>query len=451
MRRGAPYLVLLVVLAVLVHRAAGRLDNADTYFHLRFGHEWLSSWSLRDPGSVSSFATADWVPTQWLPQVVMAGVEDRLGLAGVAWLSGLVFVALALTWYAVARRDAEPLVAAPVVALALVAASGGLSARPQVLSYLLVAVYAAAWLAAVRSRRAPWWLVPLTWLWATCHGMWPVGLVVGAVAVLGGLRTLRAASVVALSGVAALLTPVGPPLLGAVLAVGDRRRFFGEWGTPDPADPRLLALAALLVLTAVLTLRRGDRDPTRAGLLLLALACAVWSTRTVPVSAALAVPLAAAALQPLLGPRPAWTRPERAVALGGGATALVVLALVVPRTAADPPPTPAWADPALDALPAGTAVLDDWDLGGWLMWRHPQLDLVMHGYGDTFTVAELQRNEDILTTRPGWADLVRETRVDYALVRPGTALSRGLVVDEHWRVVHRSADLALLAPPPGWM
>jgi hypothetical protein len=450
-RRGAPYAVLLVVLAVLTHRAAGRLHNADTFFHLRFGHEWLTSWSLRDPGSVSSYATADWVPTQWLPQVAMAAVEDGLGLAGVAWLSGLGFVALALTWYAVARRDAEPLVAAPVVALALIASSGGLSARPQVLSYLLVAVTAAAWLGAVHTRRAPWWVVPLTWVWAMCHGMWPVGLVVGGLVVLVGLRTVRAAAVVALSGVAALLTPVGPPLVSAVLAVGDRRRFFGEWGTPDPSDPRLLPLAALLVATAVLTLRPGHRDATRTGLLLLALACAVWSTRTVPVAAALVVPLAAAALQPLLGPRPGWTRPERVVALGGAATALAVLALVVPRTAAAPPPVPAWADPALDALPAGTPILNGWDLGGWLMWRHPQLDPVMHGYGDTFTVAELQRNADIEATRPGWATLVRATGVAHALVRPGTHLARGLVVDEHWRVVHRSADLVLLVPPPGWM
>lgn len=438
--------MVLAVLVVLTHRAGGRLHNGDTYFHLRFGHEFLDGWSLRDPGSVSSFATADWVPTQWLPQVVMATVEDHLGLAGVAWLSGMVFVALFLTQYAVARRVAEPVVAAPVVALALIASSGGLSARPQVLSYLLVTATAAAWLAAVRSGRTPWWLVPMTWVWAMCHGMWPVGLAIGGVAVVCGLRTVRAAAVVVLSGVVALLTPVGPTLLGAVLAVGDRREFFGEWGTPDPTDPRMIPLAALLLATAVLTLRRGHRDPTRLGLLLLAVACAVWSTRTVPVSAALVVPLTAAALQPLLGERPAWTRPERLVVLGGSAVALAVLALVVPRTAAEPPPTPAWAGPALDALPPGTAVLDDWNLGGWLMWRHPQLDPVMHGYGDTFTLAELRRNSDIMATRPGWADLVRETGAAYAVVRPGTRLADGLLA-EGWRPLHLSPDLALLGAP----
>ena len=48
------------------------------------------------PGSVSTFATADWVPTQWLSEVAMAKTEDWFGLAGVAWLSGLLEMLLFL-------------------------------------------------------------------------------------------------------------------------------------------------------------------------------------------------------------------------------------------------------------------------------------------------------------------------------------------------------------------
>ena len=84
------------------------------------GHEFLDGgWSLREPGSVSSFATADWVPTQLLPQLVMARTEDWFGLAGVAWLSELQFLALALTFYVVARRWSDPIVASPLVLVAL--------------------------------------------------------------------------------------------------------------------------------------------------------------------------------------------------------------------------------------------------------------------------------------------------------------------------------------------
>ena len=68
----------------LVRRAAMPLDNLDTYFHLRFGHEFLSGdWSLRDPGSVSTLRDrATGCRPSGCPQVVMAQTEEWFGLAG---------------------------------------------------------------------------------------------------------------------------------------------------------------------------------------------------------------------------------------------------------------------------------------------------------------------------------------------------------------------------------
>ena len=80
-------LVLAGIFVALARLASFPLDNYDTYFHQRFGHEFLTGqWSLRHPGSVTAFGTAHWVPTQWLPQLVMAQTEDWFGLPGVAWL-----------------------------------------------------------------------------------------------------------------------------------------------------------------------------------------------------------------------------------------------------------------------------------------------------------------------------------------------------------------------------
>src|SRR3954469_5615209 len=92
--RVAPLLVLVVVLTSLVVNSAQPLTNTDTYFHLRFGQEFIGGWSLRHPGSVSTFATRPWVPTQWLPEIVMARTEQWFGLAGLAWLSGLMEIGL---------------------------------------------------------------------------------------------------------------------------------------------------------------------------------------------------------------------------------------------------------------------------------------------------------------------------------------------------------------------
>ena len=97
-----------------------------------------------------------------------------------------------------------------------------------------------------------------------------------------------------------------------------------------------------------------------------------------------------------------------------------------------------------------TAPVDETAFGGYLMWRFPQLDLVIHGYGDTFTDAELERNADLDGARSGWRELLRGTGAQYAVLPPGSPLAYDLRQIEHWRVLEHSADLQLLQAPPGW-
>jgi hypothetical protein len=105
----------------------------------------------------------------------------------------------------------------------------------------------------------------------------------------------------------------------------------------------------------------------------------------------------------------------------------------------------------LSTLPAGTKVLSDTGYGGYLMWRFPQLDLVTHGYGDTFTTPELERIATIESLGPGWVGLLRDLGVDYAVLEPDSALAYNLRDVLGWAVVEHIEDLELLEPPPGWM
>ena len=444
---------------VLVRIASLPLGNFDTYFHLRFGHELLGDWSLRDPGSVSSFSTQAWVPTQWLPQLVMAQTEDWFGLAGVAWLAGLLFLSLALTIYWACRRQAEPLVSVFLVLLTLVACTPGMSMRPQQISYLLVVVTTAAWLSARESGRTPWVLVPLTWVWTMCHGMWPVGIVIGIVAIAGlaldrqhpRAVLLRMLAVPVLSALVSLLTPVGPGLFGAVLQVNSRAEYFYEWAPPDFTRFYSVVLLGLLALALVPRVRRGKVPWFDLALIGLAVLWAVYSLRTVPVAACMAAPLAAAALQPGLGARPKVSRRERWSWSGAYVAALVALAVVVPQTADQPRETPAWVDETLGDLPEGTKLVNDTLYGGYLMWRFPQLDLMMHGYGDILTDAELERNATIDSVQEDWVELLRESDVEYAVLRPDSPLAYNLRDLQGWTVVQNSEELELLEPPAGWM
>ena len=463
-RTSGPRLVLTValygaLLVLLVRVAALPLSNTDTYFHLRFGAEFLHHWSLWHPGSVSTFATSSWLPTQWLPEVVMAWLEQTFGLAGVAWLFGVLLVSLFSTLYLVARRWVDPLVSLLLTVAALGAASENLSMRPQMISFLMVAITAAAWLRTREDGRLRWWLVPMTWVWAMSHGMWSLGIVIGVVAVAGlaldrsrpQAGWLQAALVPTLSAVAAGLTPIGPALYGQVLAVGSRSQYFSEWNPPDWTYPSCMVLAVLLALTITLMVRRRMATWFDLGLLLLTAAFAVSSWRTVPVAAMMIVPLAAAQARPRdADPDRRIARPERLLVAGGAVAALVALAVAVPHTSDSPPPQPSWVDPSLSSLPAGTKVVGAWDWGGYLMWRYPRLDLLMHGYGDTFTTSELQRNTDIEALSPGWDEELRATGVTVAVQRPSSALAYALEHQEHWTVVHRSPSIEMLQAPAGW-
>jgi hypothetical protein len=124
--------------------------------------------------------------------------------------------------------------------------------------------------------------------------------------------------------------------------------------------------------------------------------------------------------------------------------------VAVPHTSADPPQHAAWIDPALRALPPGTKVLDDWDQGGYFMWRHPQLDLMMHGYGDTFTTEELRRNTGLIALDPGWETSLRESGARVALLRPWSSLAY-VLAQQGWQVVHESEAFELLRAPGTWV
>ena len=236
----------------------------------------------------------------------MAQAEDWFGLPGVAWLQGLLHLALAVTLWVIARRHAGPLAAALILILGLFAASPGLSMRPQVISYLLVAVTTAAWMSSRADGRARWWLVPLTWVWAMCHGMWPVGIVIGLVAVVGHRPR-----------------PGPPPTRPAQArggAGGLRGRGRPHAGGPGPVSRRAAGRLARAVLRRVATTRlhqAGQRRPAPAArtrsspgccagvrpsswteilLVGLALAWAVYTTRTTEVAAMMLVPLTASVM-----------------------------------------------------------------------------------------------------------------------------------------------------------
>jgi hypothetical protein len=163
------------------------------------------------------------------------------------------------------------------------------------------------------------------------------------------------------------------------------------------------------------------------------------------------VPLAAPPLQTLLSRLS--TRPGRRELLAlttGCVLASAALAIAVPHRVPDPTATPTWLQPALTRLPPGTKVLSNWETSAILMWRFPELDLVAHGYGDTYTVPELRRSAHIETLASGWVADLREVGATVAVLPTGNDLEQALEKRQHWRVTHQASGLTMLVAPAGW-
>jgi hypothetical protein len=440
--------------AYLAYRAAGPITDPDTWWHLRLGAEFRAGWSLSDPGKLSAFANQPWVPTQWLFEVIASFLVDAFGLAAVAWLTGVGVLVLAAALFAACRQVGSTLPASVAAMLAMLGTTASIAPRPQLVSFILLAVFTAAWMRTARDLRPRWWLILLTGVWACCHGMWLTGPLTG-LAVVAGLaldcrltfkQGLRLLSVPILGIVAAALTPVGPKLLLAPVAISKVAPFIMEWQPPDFRSPAPF-VTALMLMMIVMTWSRASRVGWSQILLLaLAFGWTALSLRTVALGAVMAAPLLAGAMQSWITDRPALpvAKRERLVVIAGLLAGAAVVTVLAPHRSVYDPPVPANVDSALGRLPAQTVVFNDYALGGWLEWRHANLSPVIDTLADAYRPTYLADYVSAVRLGPGWEGFLRRTGARYALLDPSSPLALELQRHWGWRPVAFSPTAELL-------
>jgi hypothetical protein len=465
---GMPAVLVLVLFGFVAARAARPVNDPDDWWHLRLGNDLIAQHSLSTPDHWSSFASLAWVPTEPLPEVASAYVERWLGLPGLAVLFAAVLAGFVLTVQVTHRRHAELLPASVATVLTVLAAAPSLTARPQLLSFVLLPVVLAAWLQTERDLKARWWLVPLSWFWSLCHGFWIFGVGVGVLFVAGIALSRRAdlRSVARLAGVAVAslavvaLNPVGLGVLEAPFAVHSTSQYVSEWQRTDLLHPGPLGAEVMIVVTAVVWIATRQRVTWSRVLLLATAVFLVWyAARLVVVGALLTGPLFAGALDVLVargraggtGIDPAagarWIRrSEVLVGVVGALASVAYVAALAPYSADQPGDVPSGLDPALDRLPPGTPVFNSYDLGGWLTWRHPDLEQYIDGLITPYSISHVRDYARAEATRPGWYRVVLDSEAPVALLATGSGLARALA-RKGWTSGGTSAGYVLLQRP----
>jgi len=456
--RRAPWLAAAAVVAACTALGVRAVSDPSPWLHLRVARTLMDGQRFGSPDPWSPFASRAFLPTEWLPSLVAELGYQVAGLPFLAWLRclGILALLLATTWSAraVAGRTLSLLCAG----IAVAGAWPGLTERPQLVSFVLLALTVGAWWRTAADLRPRWWLVPLTFLWACSHGLWVIGIGVGIPVVLGlaldrrldRRQALRLLAVPALSALAAAVTPLGPQLLLTPLTYRTNgSEFVQEWQATSPREPHA-ALVLLVVGAVVLLWARSGRRPGWWQLLLAvaAVAATLAMNRLVPVGAALAAPLLADALQQRTGRRPEPAHPKE----WRGLIALILAALVVAapvasHVAQQPTRVPLGLASQMHGIPAGSVVLDDDDLSGWLLWSQPQLVPVVDIRSEVYSAAWLHRYVAATTAAPGWREFVRDTGARYAVLRTDSPLTGALGARLGWRTLGQDRGYTLLEAP----
>jgi len=304
-------------------------------------------------------------------------------------------------------------------------------------------------------------------VWVNIHSVALFGVAVIAAYSAGAcwesLRARRTASpvvaAVTVTGVAGLAMLVNPWGIGLLTHSLDVARLSGptmsEWYPLWRAGPIALVPVVVAALASVLVVRTGGwRRPSLALPLAFAGLASVQAIRNAPFFALVAAVCGAAMVSAPSEVMRARLAERRALATFGVVVALVVaLVVAVPRVAATGDPGGEVPVASTAALPAGCRLLNDYRLGGWVIFARPDVPVSADGRNDLYGLEGYEQNAWFeAAAGPSAASLattLTEEGVDCVLARTDSPLPGALEADG-WTVVGRDqAGIALVPPPSG--
>jgi hypothetical protein len=479
---GLYALTLLLVFTV----ALASQTHFDFWWYLKSGQHILATGRIpdRDPFSFTAEGRP-WINHMWLTQVVLYWLYERVGrvpiIVGKSLVVAATFGVILLTCL---RRGVHPAVAAMVTALAAIAGEAYWHVRPQVITYLGLALYLHVLREGWETRlRQLWWLPLMMVPWANLHAGFVSGLgLLGLIVLgetLGRLFPPRAdwrplgylVGAVVATGLASLLNPFGIQALLFPVEVVSSREFMTttvEWFSPNFHDSRHRAFEVMiLLLFAGLSLARRVRAtdvvlavsfthlglvairhiplfviamaPVLAGVLSEA-AGRVWAARAARVDGALRV---AAAHLPSLWPcaRSAWTHAALVGALLLTLLASYAIRVADPRTGALAQDLNETRYPvrAIDFIkreqvPAPLFNLYLW--GGYELWRlYPDYQVFFDGRTHVYGERVVRDYLSVAMVHPEWKRVLDRWGIQSVLTSGTSPLTQALETSRDWRLV----------------
>jgi hypothetical protein len=485
---------LVYALAFFSLLAVQGLTDPDYFWHLRTGEYIITNGSLPS-GDIFSWSALGqkWILHEWLFEVLLYGAFALGGSLAVKGMTAAIgLLAIAVVANTASRLTRNPAAAGIATCFGFVAFCSGIVPRPQLFTYLFLAIYAWKLLDFKYQRKLPeLWLLPLVMIaWVNIHGGYVVGVLFIVLFVfcewlvqrwdrseasIARGKELRTVALIA--GMTILATLVNPWFIEhwlypfQVLGMS-ANAVISEWQSPDfhsPLSQAFLLLAIISVSAGLLTDRRPDI--TEIVIPTFFAVNAFISQRHIPIAVLMMIPFLAIALNDGAIDRVVRVWRDTAIArayarrlaagsdLGEKEIPLnwAILTLAACGLAIASPRFQEAQQQRLERILPVRAVdfvlangiagrmFNDYTYGGYLLYRmSPEQKVFIDGradlYGDQFIADYVQVNHG----KAEWKKKFEKLDVDFAIVSTDAPIRQLLLTEGTFREVYADVNHSVL-------
>ena len=466
----------LIIVFVMLFTIALRVPtDTDTWWHIRSGEYTLNNGMIHSDPFSHTFADEAWINHSWGSQILMFGIWEVAGNAGLAFYTAILAVAGMALLYQISTGNTY--LRAFILILGATTAAVFWSARPQMISFFFTTLI--LWLMYRYKRENKDWLwaiIPVMWLWSNLHAGWSIGYLFLIAFIVGeafnnlmsitentmswaGWRKLVLATLISIPFLA-----LSPYFLDNMLVpfntvnIEPLRAFIQEWQSPNFQGQGTWAfIAMIMLLFMALWTSKLKFDWSGFFLLIGTLFLALLYSRNIAVFAVVATPILTHHLDNALTERKLILRPRQSVPRPMAiinVTLIVITILGVGLYAAGLLLPANVEEMQVDILPvAAVNYLNENDLpaelfnsynwGGYLMFAAPDYPVYVDGrtdlYGDFVTdyaSIYFDRADDIE------AELEAQN-INLVLVEVSAAINDALAESDNWTLEYED-ELAMI-------